>query len=131
MIFNKRYNFKVIAKRNIYIYCPLNIFMTEVAERRTVEVNDLVRMAFGRGFSGDYFESGAAGFADIKRGSRLNKIIAPVYFPIPFMFIKEAGRFTEQDGSALEVSKKYLPQADKYASMYERVNGKKVTVTLR
>ncbi|MEK6894838.1 MAG: hypothetical protein AABX10_05245 [Nanoarchaeota archaeon] len=106
--------------------------MTEARDTQNLGVNDLVRTAFGRGFKGDYHVTDMAGFTGLSRGGRLDKIMRRTWFPIPLVIEMSqiAGTFTAEDGSALEVCKKYFGQADKYASMYERAYGKKVTVTV-
>lgn len=96
-------------------------------------VNGFIREAFGWGFRGDrdlatddgsLFEHGA------RSESKLDQIARYVNLGLGAGFQRDAGNFTSQDGTEMQVREKYLPQAKKYAELYEAATGKEVTISL-
>lgn len=104
------------------------------------EINKLVNMAFGKGFSGDYIMFESRGRQVVIKGNRPD-IIARKKFPyIPKLNEKYeiAGRFTSEDGSSMNVDLRYANSAERYADYYylhfkknPLINGEEVSIRFK
>ena len=87
-------------------------------------VNNLVSLAFGKGFKGNYF-SLASLFdgPDILPGKEPGIILKPA-----LITTRIAGRFTNTGGSAMEIFPQYKTNAETYDKLYEELTGRKVKI---
>jgi hypothetical protein len=110
----------------------------EKSELKTI--NKLVRMAFGKGFSGNCIVFESEGKQHIVKGDKLESIAKRKWPYIPKINEKYevAGKFTSENGSSLNVNLQYANAAERYASYYQihfdkdtSVNGKKVLIKFK
>lgn len=89
-------------------------------------VNVLVRMSFGRGFSGDgiIFSNHSGDY--MVKSDRLESIARRkgLYIPNLIENYEKAGEFLSEnssnpDGSILKINQEYLNRAERYATLYE------------
>ncbi len=99
-------------------------------------INGLIRYSFGKGFFGDWDSIGSVIWAGIggymKRGNELNIIAKRPWYADLVLgdgYI-EAGEFIRKDGTELNISKKFLLNAELYAEFYESKFGNPVKINV-
>ncbi len=104
------------------------------------KVNKLVRMAFGKGFSGNCVMLENKGKQRMVKGDELDTIARKKFPYIPKLNEKYevAGRFTSEDGSSLNINLEYANAAERYADYYylhfkknPSVNGEEVSIKFK
>jgi len=97
---------------------------------QTQKVNGLVREAFGENFDGTLWMDHLSGIC--KSPIFMGLIGARGKFFIPWIFpnYKFVGRFTQGDGSEIEVDAEHRSQAERYAELYQQLTGKPTKVSI-
>ncbi len=93
-------------------------------------VNRLVKKSFGIMFRGDWANEIDSFDDRIEKADNPNQIAKRFWFPIPYVLEmwKYAGKFTNNEGSALTVTPDFRIEAEKYCQLYKIETGKDVEV---
>ena len=96
---------------------------TSIPDKTTI--NQLVEDSFGEGFRGDYNIVPQSAFGQKIVIGGVQTIARKSRIPLLYNY---AGKFLTEDGSALEVLRKYKDAAQRYADAYQKETGKTAVI---